>query len=366
MSTTRDKHPRVYFCLDDLQCPRPFMANFFRVMGNYKTSVMMTMQTDAQWDSVDPSMEEIVRKLLSFQMDYRPESKEEADRIALRLGHYDPMGMMFPYTTSSRSHAIGQSASVNRSQADGTGTVITLSRTTARGQQESESETEGSTDTTSTREGSQESDGRTVSPVFNRALDVYEYRDLPAISEGGSRSSDSSVSHADQNSRGRVTGNSATEGVGEAEAQSQNITLTQGESHGTSITKTQTLSTQEHIVGSQEQHFLRVQQLLAGAVMKRHQALVVYDREGRRTPIMVTMDRVPSAPAERDGRPVLAQYRAAVERFTKRETRVSYTPFPIPWKKPAKPQPTTDPKPSKTAKPQRKPSAPTAPPSWED
>ena len=62
MSTTRDRYPRLYFCLDDLQCPRPFMANFFRVMGNYKTSVLMTMQTDAQWDAVREARESAKKK----------------------------------------------------------------------------------------------------------------------------------------------------------------------------------------------------------------------------------------------------------------------------------------------------------------
>lgn len=365
MSTTRDRHPRIYLALDDLQCPRPFMANFFRVMGNYKVSVLMTMQTDAQWDSVDTSMPEIMRKLLAFQMDYRPESKEEAERIALRLGRYDPMGLMFPYTTSSLSHAVGATHVINHSQADGEGTVVTLSKVRTLGHQESDSEIEGTSDTTGTREGNQENDGRTVSPVFNRERGGSEYHSLPAISSGGSRSSDFSVTRSDQRSHGHVVGNSSTDGVGKAEGTSTNTIVTEGESHGTVLTNTQTLTTQQHIVGVQEQHFLRVQQLLDGTLMKRHQALVAYDdRDGRRASLLVTVDRVPSAPECRDGRPVLEQYRAAVARYTVRSERLAYVQNPLPIPRP--PKPTSDQKPAKQTKATLKPSTPTTPPSWED
>ncbi len=311
------------------------MANFFRVMGNYKTSVLMTMQTDAQWDSVDTSMKTIIRKLLNFQMDYRPESEDEAKRIALLLGEYDPMGAAFPYDTTARSAMRSASTSIGDTWSDMEGT--------------------GEGDSTSTRKGLSSNDVESLSPHFDPELGTSFHHDIPGFSFSDSSSSDAGEGRSTQRTKARVAGGSASE------------SSTRGE--------TDTVTTLMHITGSQEQHFLRVQALLDGTLMKRHQALVLSeDRDGRRTPLLVTMDRFPSAPEIRDGTPVLAQYRAAVARFTKRTTRTPYKRFALlpeddvyrakPQPKPAKP--TTDPKPPKKAQATQKPTAPTAPPSWEE
>lgn len=365
MSKTRDRFPRLHLCLDDLQCPRPFMANFFRIMGNYKTSVLMSMQTDAQWDSVDTSMKEIIRKLLNFQMDYRPETEEEAKRIALLIKQYDPMGMMFPYETNSHAVADSTSTSLTQSKAHSDGRSTTRARTATKGTHTSASETEGESDSKSERNGTRSNAGESFAPRFNAELGTYEVQPMPTLSTGSGDSFDSGMAHADQRSRGLVEGESATVGTADGEGESAVDTETEasGEIHGKAVTDT--VTTQMHIVSSQEQHFLRVQQLLDGTLMKRHQALVLSeDRSGRRTARLVTMDRFPSAPEYRKGRAVLAQYRSAVRRFTKREERVAYTRVSL--TKPKPPKTTGDPKAAKPQAPKQKPIARTLPESLED
>lgn len=287
--------PRLYLVLDDPRFFRPFMTDFFKVMRNHRVACVLTMQQEEQWDLLDlPAMKNVIRGLLAFKMYYRPETLETGERMALVLKRYDAMGDTRPYATKARQEHVSEGRAVT----DGV------------------AETEG--------------DSYSMGSVDGDAANGSEgWQIVPRVDDFGGMAYDTRFPiRSGGTGHGQSHSDSLAWGTSSARTTSRATTLSAAKGRGASETE------HLHIVGVRDQVLGTAQTLLSDG-MHRHDALVRWEDEGTPKSALVHVKPAPRLSAYRDGRPVLAQYRAAVAKYTKRSVRPPYVPAALPAAIPA-------------------------------